>query len=261
MKRIHLFEFEDQTWFPSFLRNYVTDFLQFLSNKAKVYESVVPEINQALKQTNSSKIIDLGSGSGGGLLWLATELKKENMDLQIVLTDLYPNETAFNNAAKSLPYFMYHNQPVNATNVPETLKGFRTMFLSFHHFKPKQGAQILQNAVSSNEPIGIFEIQDRSVPSIIAMLLSPISVLLTTPFIKPFSLLRLLFTYIIPIIPIIVLWDGVVSSLRTYSVDEMQQLIKSVENNENFLWQIEKKKAKMGFVIYTIGIPKKQNSL
>ena len=45
MKRIHLFEFEDQTWFPSFLRNYVTDFLQFLSNKAKVYESVVPEIN------------------------------------------------------------------------------------------------------------------------------------------------------------------------------------------------------------------------
>ena len=89
------------------------------------------------------------------------------------------------------------------------------------------------------------------------MLLSPISFLVTTPFIKPFSLLRLLFTYIIPIIPIIVLWDGVVSSLRTYSVDEMQQLIKSVENNENFDWHIEKKKAKMGFVIYTIGIPKK----
>ena len=135
------------------------------------------------------------------------------------------------------------------------------MFLSFHHFKPEQGVEILQNAVNSNQPIGIFEIQDRSVPSIIAMLLSPISVLLTTPFIKPFSLLRLLFTYIIPIIPIIVLWDGVVSSLRTYSVDEMQQLIKSVENNENFDWHIEKKKAKMGFVIYTIGIPKKQNSL
>lgn len=261
MKRIHLFEFEDQTWFPSFLRNYVTDFLQFLSNKAKVYQSVVPEINQALKHTNSTKIIDLGSGSGGGLLWLATELKKENANLQIVLTDLYPNQTAFNNAAKSLPYFTYHNQPVNATNVPETLKGFRTMFLSFHHFKPEQGVQILQNAVNSNQPIGIFEIQDRSIPSIIAMLLSPISVLFTTPFIKPFSLLRLLFTYLIPIIPIIVLWDGVVSSLRTYSVEEMQQLIKSVENNENFHWQIEKKKAKMGFVIYTIGIPKKQNSL
>ncbi len=149
-----------------------------------------------------------------------------------------------------------HNQPVNAKNVPETLKGFRTLFLSFHHFKPKQAVQIVQNSVNSNQPIGIFEIQDRSVSSIIAMLLLPISVLLTTPFIKPFSLLRLLFTYIIPIIPIIVLWDGVVSSLRTYSVDEMQQLIKSVENNENFHWQIEKKKAKMSFVIYTIGIPK-----
>src|SRR5690606_4728958 len=138
MKRIHLFEFEDQKWFPSFLRKFVTDFLQFLSNKAKVYQSVVPEINQALKQTNSNRIIDLGSGSGGGLLWLATELKKEDIDLQIILTDLYPNETAFNNAAKSLPYFTYHNQPVNAMNVSESLRGFRTMFLSFHHFKPRQ---------------------------------------------------------------------------------------------------------------------------
>ncbi len=35
MARIHLFEFENQAWFPSFLRNYGTDFLQFLSNKTK----------------------------------------------------------------------------------------------------------------------------------------------------------------------------------------------------------------------------------
>lgn len=260
MKRIHLFEFEDQKWFPSFLRRSVTDFLQYLSNKYKVYQSVIPEISQALKQTNSTKIIDLGSGSGGGLLWLATELKKENDNLQIVLTDLYPNKNAFNNAAKLLPYFTYHNQPVNATNVPKTLQGFRTMFLSFHHFKPQHATQILQNAVDENQPIGIFEIQDRTLPSIIAMIFSPITVLLTTPFIKPFSVLRLIFTYIIPIIPHVVLWDGVVSSLRTYSVNEMQQLIKNVKNNETFDWQIKKKKAQMGFIIYTIGIPKKQNS-
>lgn len=261
MKRIHLFEFEDQKWFPSFLRKFVTDFLQFLSNKAKVYQPVIPEINQTLQKLNSATIIDLGSGSGGGLIWLAKQLKQQNSDLQIVLTDLYPNKTAYANVAKQFSYFTYHENPVNGMNVPKSLKGFRTMFLSFHHFKPNQGITILQNAVDENQPIGIFEIQDRSLPSIIAMLLSPISVLLTTPFIKPFSLLRLLFTYLIPIIPIVVLWDGVVSSLRTYSVDEMQDLVQKVTNSNHFHWEIEKKKAKSGFVIYTIGIPKKQNPL
>ena len=38
MSRIHLFEFEDQKWFPSFLRNYGTVFLQFLSNKTRMYQ-------------------------------------------------------------------------------------------------------------------------------------------------------------------------------------------------------------------------------
>ena len=69
-KRIHLFEFEDQKWFPQLLRNYVTDFLQYLANKAKVYEPVVDVINETLQKSNTTQIIDLGSGGGGGLVWL-----------------------------------------------------------------------------------------------------------------------------------------------------------------------------------------------
>ena len=42
MARIHLFEFEDQQWFPDFLRDYATDFLQLLSNKTKMYRSIIP---------------------------------------------------------------------------------------------------------------------------------------------------------------------------------------------------------------------------
>lgn len=42
MGRIHLFGFEDQKWFPDFLRNYGTDFLQWLANRTKMYRPVVP---------------------------------------------------------------------------------------------------------------------------------------------------------------------------------------------------------------------------
>ncbi|SHM52145.1 hypothetical protein SAMN04488057_1026 [Cyclobacterium lianum] len=44
MGRIHLFEFEDLEWFPAFLRDYGTDFLQFLSNKTKMYK--MEKLNQ-----------------------------------------------------------------------------------------------------------------------------------------------------------------------------------------------------------------------
>lgn len=255
MKRIHLFEFEDQQWFPVFLRNYVTDFLQFLSNKAKVYKPIIEVIHTTLSKNDTKNIIDLGSGSGGGLLWLSNELKKANPDLRILLTDFYPNTAAFEYIKKQSDIFSYYSDPVDAKNVPEDLIGLRTQFLSFHHFRPEEGKMIVQNAVDAQQPIAIFEIQDRSISSLITMLFSPISVLIMTPFIQPFRIGRLVFTYLIPVVPMVVLWDGMVSCLRTYSVDEMRALIDSIDNKESYDWKFDKKKSKTGFVIYMTGTP------
>ncbi|WP_422861060.1 hypothetical protein [Flagellimonas sp. W118] len=62
MGRLHLFEFEDQKWFPSFLRDYGTDFLQFLSNKVKLYKPVVSVLERGLRASGTNTIVDLGSG-------------------------------------------------------------------------------------------------------------------------------------------------------------------------------------------------------
>jgi len=63
MKRVHLFEFEDQNWFPDLLRNYGTDFLQFLSNKSKLFKPAIPILEKGLKLSKTNHIIDLGSGA------------------------------------------------------------------------------------------------------------------------------------------------------------------------------------------------------
>ena len=91
MGRIHLFEFEDQKWFPAFLRNYGTDFLQFMSNMTKMYKPTVPIIEKVLKKSKTNQIIDLCSGGSGGLIGINAELKKNIPDLEIMLTDFYPN--------------------------------------------------------------------------------------------------------------------------------------------------------------------------
>ena len=256
MGRIHLFEFEDQKWFPSIIRNYGTDFLQFLSNKTKLYKHAVPIIKKGLENSELNTIVDLGSGGGGGLLWLNSELKKDIPDLKITLTDFYPNISAFDYTKKQADNFSYIQESVDAKQVPENLKGLRTMFLALHHFKPMDAKLILQNAVDSNSAIAVFEVQERSIPSIIAMLFSPLSVWFTTPFIRPLKFGRFLFTYFIPIVPLFVLWDGIVSALRTYSVQEMQDLVKDLNGTENYNWEMKKVKNKPGVLLYLLGTKK-----
>ena len=50
---------------------------------------------------------------------------------------------------------------MSATAVPARLSGFRTMFTSFHHFKPEQAQAILADAVRNRCGIGIFEFTYR----------------------------------------------------------------------------------------------------
>jgi len=256
MGRIHLFEFEDQKWFPTMLRNFGTDFLQFLSNKTKMYQPIVDLLSETLNEKNQFRIIDLGSGGGGGLIWLNEELKKKNSDLKILLTDYYPNIPAFEFTKSKANNFDYVRNPIDARNVPKKLIGVRTQFLSLHHFKPEDALKILQNAVDVNQSIAIFEAQERSFTSILAMLFSPITVLLTTPFIRPFRIERIIFTYLIPIVPLFILWDGIVSSLRTYSVKEMTEMVEKVKGNEKYEWNIGRIKSGPGVVLHLIGKPK-----
>ncbi|PZR07470.1 MAG: hypothetical protein DI539_23665 [Flavobacterium psychrophilum] len=256
MSRIHLFEVEDKKWFPSFLRDYMTDFLQFFANKMGILNPVVPIIEQALRKSNSTTIIDLGSGGGGALIGLNRDLKNRIPELKIVLTDYFPNIDAFERIKRTTDNIIYDARSVDARNVPENLKGLRTLFLAFHHFKPDDAKLILQNAVTSGSSIAIFEASERSALSILAMLFSPISVLLTTPFIRPFKVGRIFFAYIVPIVPLFVCWDGVVSSLRTYSIDEMKELANQVKGAENYHWEINQIKSGGLNLFYMTGTAK-----
>ena len=259
MSRVHLFEFEDLTWFPSFLRDYMTDFLQFLTNKTKLFKSIIPILEKGIGKSEGNQIIDLGSGGGGGLLWLSSELQKSNPNLKIILTDLFPNISAFEYTKQQGSNFEYIADAVDARDIPKELKGLRTQFLSLHHFKPEDVKKILQNAIDNKSNIAIFEGQERSFASILAMFFSPISVLIITPFIRPFKIGRIFFTYIIPLVPLFVWWDGIVSSLRTYSVNEMKQIVSELNHSDEYDWEIDRIKSGPAVNLYLLGTLKSKN--
>jgi hypothetical protein len=259
MRRIHLIEFHEQPWFPSFLRDEITDTLQAAMNFFGAYTAVAPLLQSALQATRSPVIVDMCSGGGGPWLKLSRRLQAEGCaSLRILLTDKYPNLGAFQSAsAASQNHIAFHATPVDATDVPRELRGFRTMFTSFHHFEPEEARAILQNAVDANQGIGIFEVTRRAPGTIALMLIWGVLPLLLTPWIRPFRWSRLLYTYVIPIIPLVLLFDGIVSCLRTYRPPELRELVAKLGAGE-YHWEAGERagtSAKMP-IAYLIGYPR-----
>jgi hypothetical protein len=83
------------------------------------------------------------------------------------------------------------------------------MFTSFHHFRPSDARAILADAVRSGVGIGVFEFTGRGLRRFAAVALAPFAVLYAVPFLRPVRWRALLFTYMIPIIPVGVFFDGV----------------------------------------------------
>jgi SAM-dependent methyltransferase len=237
MKRFHLFELEDQPWFPAFLRNAMTNYLSFVANAFGLHRLHLPTLRHILKRTGNRRIVDLAAGGGGPWRDLAPRLWKKYPELEITLTDRFPNIGAFQKTVEDLGTRVdFVSQPVDALDPPADLEGVRTMFLSFHHFRPEEARRILESAVRERRSILIMEAQSRDISHLLQFALSPLGVLLLTPAVRPLRLSQWFFTYLIPILPLAVMWDGVVSVLRTYTPAEMKAMFESIEGHETYYW-------------------------
>lgn len=112
-----------------------------------------------------------------------------------------------------------------------------TMFSAFHHFRPDAAKAILKDAFDRRRTICIFESGFDTLLAVGAMIGVPVAVLALMPFARPFRWAYLAFTYLIPLMPLIVLWDGIVSSLRIYSPDQMKKLTDDLRAPD-YAWEI-----------------------
>jgi hypothetical protein len=233
MRRIQFIEIHEQPWFPWFLRDDVTDALQYGLGFLKAYAPIGPMLQSALDCLRSRSIIDLCSGGGGPWLNLSRNLKGDACANQILLSDKFPNLRAFQNVrAASGNHITFCAEPVDAMRVPRELTGFRTIFSSYHHFLPEEARAVLQDAVDAGESIGIFEVTRRAPSAIGLMFPWALMVFFSTPWIRPFRWSRLFWTYVVPIVPFVVLFDGVVSCLRTYRPQELREITGKLTGSE-----------------------------
>lgn len=261
MPRLHLWELEDQAWFPTSIRNYMTDLLNFQITWFQIYDPIVPILYRALLQTRSKHVLDLCSGGAGSSRRVQEILaKRHGLKVQVNLSDLYPNANArLRIKALNDKSITYLKQAVDAMNVPPDLDGFRTLFTSFHHFAPEKAQRILKDAAQKDQGIAIFELSERSLRGFVLVILSFFLTFIVTPFMRPFCWQRLFFTYVIPLIPGAYLFDGLVSQVRSYTKTELLALSQAID--ARYTWETGTIKHHLlpFYVSYLVGYNRQSN--
>jgi hypothetical protein len=253
MQRREWFELHDHRLYPGFLRDLATDALEAIWDYTNSYRVIVPRLRTAMEEAGTHQIIDLCSGGGGPWLRLREQFAAtERFPVKVLLTDKYPNKKAFT-SHRTEGEVQYHPFPVDASEIPVELNGFRTIFSTFHHFNPKAARAILADAVSCRQGIGVFEAAKPSLCRILATLAVPALCWYVTPRIRPFRLLRLFWTFLLPIVPFTLLADGILSCLRAYSFEDLHELTNGLA--DTYQWEIGEEHGGRIGITYLIGRP------
>ncbi|KAI9680709.1 MAG: hypothetical protein M1817_004149 [Caeruleum heppii] len=279
--RIHFLEINDQSWFPSYLRQKVQACLTLVwglrlpfIQTASPAHLVANTLRRVLAgKTTDYKYVDFCAGAGGPTPIIERHLNEQlrspssNEDdhgVQFLMTDLHPHIEAWEEACKQSAYLSYVAHPVDAANAPKDMirrdgkKVFRLYNLAFHHFDDPLAREILRNTLATADGFGIFELQDRTISSLITVFLMGPLLFLISPFYFWRSPGHLFFTYIIPIIPLVVVFDGYVSSLRTRNAKEILNMLKDSGDLEDWRFDSgsEQHTWPTGYMIWFSGVKK-----
>ena len=236
MGRLHFFEIHEQVWCPLAVKIGVRDAL-YTMWKLFFWKNTIPHILDLIQKSEVPHIVDLCSGNGGPMPLIVNELTGKNMEINVTLTDMFPCQN-WQNPIQHMPNLEYNEQSINAKNVPKDIGGCRTLFEAFHHFKPDDAIHLLRDAVQSNQPIAVFEFQRPSLFH--SMTVYPINIALSSAWLQlfhtPFTWTKLLLT-IIPIVPFVLLVDGITSVLRTYSTEELVE-VATKAGCDGYRWEV-----------------------
>jgi SAM-dependent methyltransferase len=224
-------ELEDYPWFPSYLRKMQLEYVGWLSVQLRLYHPLL----KLLQQFPSNKWIDLASGSG----WPAFYLQKNaSHQIHYTLTDLYP-ESVSNEVKKQVDV---EHVPLNLIDFQPQVGKQYSMFNALHHFTTAQQKEIIKKIKEAKSSCMIAEVLE---PTWLCFLQVTLAAFIVQPLtawaIRPFSIVRMITTYIIPIQLITVAWDGWLSVLKSKSLSQYKALFSDLADNQ---YSIEVKRIK-----------------
>ncbi|MEM6803652.1 MAG: hypothetical protein AAF696_19765 [Bacteroidota bacterium] len=225
MKRKQVPQISNSKWFPGFLTRCIHEFMTWFVHTIKAAKPFMPIIEEGLKYADRIVVIDKKGGAGFETLevFLDEHIEKVHID------------SAQFEAAE---------------------KGLYVSVNSFHQFGPEKAKEMLQKVSANKQPIAVLEGNNDSLWQVFGMtVIVPLTVLLTAPFVKPFRIERLIFTYLIPILPLVTFLDGFIALFKLYAPQDLDELTASI-TRENYNWRSGKlDNGRGGKIIYLLGYP------
>jgi hypothetical protein len=257
LTRLQLFEFHEQPWYPQVLRSALTEWLRALWEYSEGAKVIAPMIERIVRETGSNQIIDLCSGGGGPMIPVGQHLERRGIDIPILATDKFPDPAVMAELSRKTHGRIEGSlESLDATRLPENLTGLRTLFNSFHHFSPDVARRILQDAYRNRQPIAIFEITERAAGKVVLSFPATfVAVFLLLARMRPWRLSWWILTWVVPVLPLTIGWDGLVSHLRSYTETELGSLVEAMD--QSYSWETGRVPAPRGGVriSYLIGRP------
>lgn len=264
LPRIQFVELHDLEGTPPVLRTLHTESITTIYRLTDAAREYSRPLARALRSGADHRIVDLCAGSGGPVPLIQRRLHAEGVHTHVTLTDLVPNVRAFERVAAENQRRL-RDSCCSVDHVPTSVdatdcrvEGTRTIYGAFHHFPPALAARMLQNAVDTRQPIVVVDTKRSFVYPVFFPFLLTLAVLVVAPFQRnplPRYLLRLLLTYVVPVLPFMMFFDSVVSFLRMYGRAELRRIVDGLDRTESFTWTIGVEPGFTG-AQYLIGIPR-----
>lgn len=227
---------------------------------AKLAADVIGEVFKAIESDDDGggrdrwKVIDFCSGSGGPTPSIEKHLQAQRArtgrdPVPFYLSDITPNLDAYVLHASRSENLSFIPDSVDATNPPfaaissstpgdkqaareqgyehDGCKVMRLFSLAFHHFDDEGAKRVIKSTLDTSDAVVIFELQERRAGSLLLMLLEPVLVYAMAIFWFGHDWLYLAFTYLVPILPVLHAFDGLISCLRTRTFEEFVELLDS----------------------------------
>lgn len=242
MRRRHLIEIHEQPWCPRLWRSMFQQGLGRSLALLDAYGNMAGPLSRFLHRTGASSVLDLCSGSAEPIVRLRDALGEpleEPDQIQFLVSDLYPNLGEFRKLKARYPGVIdFLPQPVDALSPPPDAPRVRTMLSSLHHFRPQQVEAILRDAAEHADGIAVLEATGRTWRNMLTTLPLPLAAAVVCGFmLRPFRLWHPVWAVLIPIVPLMALIDGMVSNLRTYTVEELENFTRRIDA-PGFAWEV-----------------------
>lgn len=227
MRRKQITQLINTKWCPRPVKKLCAEFLSWFVVKVNATKPFIPVVENALIESKINNIINLEFDLGAGIETVKPFLNQHLAIISIPLSEI--------NTQQQRGMYLFVN--------------------SFHQLSTISAKKTLAEIAKSRNPVVVVEGNNDSLWQLVGMtIFLPVTVILSAPFVKPFRWSRILFTYIIPVLPVIMVIDGCIGLLKLYNPKDLNELTSSIKVPD-YKWTTGKKdNGRGGKIIYLTGI-------